>query len=251
MLRDLKKIIKNLLFPDLKFRLNKSAGKLEKLGSAYGGWIIPVDYLNKNSICYMAGAGEDISFDFAVAKRFRCLVLIFDPTPRAKAHFELVVETANSMDSFPINNNSKEIYDLDKESVNHIAFYEIGLWKKTDHLKFFSPKNKNHISHSIENLQDTDDYFVAPVKRLSEIMLANDHNNLDILKLDVEGAEFEVINSIVEDDIDIKILCIEFHHKKEEGLQKIQMAIKMLEENNFVVIARENLDFTFVHKKYL
>src|SRR5258708_1002167 len=134
MFKNVKKTIKNLISPDLKFKLDIAVGKLEKLGSSYGGWIIPVDYLNKKSICYMVGAGEDISFDFAVAKRFRCEVLIFDPTPRSKAHYELVVEASHLM-NVPINNNPKEFYDLDRESFNYIRFYEIGLWKKTDHLK--------------------------------------------------------------------------------------------------------------------
>jgi hypothetical protein len=37
--------------------------KLLRLGTTYGGWIIPVDAgLTADSICYCAGAGEDISF---------------------------------------------------------------------------------------------------------------------------------------------------------------------------------------------
>ena len=70
MFKNLKKTIKNLISPDLKFKLYTAVGKLEKLGSSYGGWIIPVEYLNKKSICYVMGAGEDISFDFAVAKSY-------------------------------------------------------------------------------------------------------------------------------------------------------------------------------------
>ena len=248
---NLKEAIKKLMLPDLKFKLHRPAGRLEKLGSSYGGWIIPVDYLNGNSICYMAGAGEDISFDCEVAKRYRCEVVIFDPTPRSKAHFELVAEASRSMNVFPINNNSKEFYDLDKELFNNIRFCETGLWKKTDHIKFFSPKDTSHVSHSIANLQQTEEYFMAPVKRLSEIMYGNNHRKLDILKLDIEGAEFEVIDSIAEDNVDIKILCVEFHLIENKGLQKIQLAIKKLEENNFVALARENFDFTFINKRYL
>ncbi|MEO8764196.1 MAG: FkbM family methyltransferase [Ginsengibacter sp.] len=251
MLRNLKKAIKKLVFPDLTFKLCKRAGKLKKLGSSYGGWMVPVDYLSKDSICYMAGAGEDISFDCEVAKRFHCQVAIFDPTPRSKTHFDLVVKASQSMAILPVNNNPKELYDLDKESFTSITFYEIGLWKNTEYLKFFSPKNTSHISHSIGNLQNTSAFFMAPVKRLSKIMSENDHNKLDLLKLDIEGAEFEVIDSILEDKVDVKILCIEFHLIEKEGLQKIQLAINKLEENNFVVIAREGFDFTLINKSYL
>lgn len=52
--------------------------KLEKLGSKYGGWIVPVDILDKNSICYCVGVGEDITFDLELIKRFDCQVYAFD-----------------------------------------------------------------------------------------------------------------------------------------------------------------------------
>ena len=31
--------------------------KLERLGTDYGGWTVPVDLLNENSICYCVGVG--------------------------------------------------------------------------------------------------------------------------------------------------------------------------------------------------
>ena len=42
-------------------------------------------------------------------------------------------------------------------------------------------------------------------------MKENGHSHLDLLKMDIEGAEFEVIDSIIEDQVPINILCIEFH----------------------------------------
>src|SRR5690349_20031148 len=63
--------------------------KLLRLGSQYGGWLIPADLrLGDTSVSYLAGAGEDISFDCALASKFHCQVRIFDPTPRAVQDFE-------------------------------------------------------------------------------------------------------------------------------------------------------------------
>jgi len=68
----------------------------EHLGSKYGGWVIPCNYLTNKSVCYFAGAGEDISFDVAVAGKYGSEIHIFDPTPRAKRHFQkLVTGTTN------------------------------------------------------------------------------------------------------------------------------------------------------------
>jgi hypothetical protein len=40
--------------------------RLERLGSDYGGWYVPIDRLAPHSICYLAGVGEDITFDLAL-----------------------------------------------------------------------------------------------------------------------------------------------------------------------------------------
>jgi len=100
--------------------------KLEKIGTEYAGWYIPLDYLNENSICYCAGVGEDISFDLGLMKKCNCKIYAFDPTPRAIKHVEETVT-----DELPY------------------IFNPIGLWDENRELKFYEPKNKNHVSHSI------------------------------------------------------------------------------------------------------
>jgi len=58
---------------------------MEKLGTNYGGWHIPIDIkLDENSIVYSAGVGEDISFDLLLSEKFDCNIVLIDPTKRAK-----------------------------------------------------------------------------------------------------------------------------------------------------------------------
>jgi len=247
MLTSIKKYIKKLIKPELKFELYKTPYRLEKLGTEYGGWIVPVDLFNEHFVCYLAGAGQDISFDTAVAKKFHCEVFIFDPTPGAKLHFDKVMNAAAEGRSTADIDNVQ--YELDKYIVNHLHYSDVGLWHVKDVLKFFQPKDDAHISHSITNLQKTEKFIEVQVDTLPNIMRANGHSRLDILKLDIEGAEFNVIDSILENNIDIRILCVEFHLQKDGGLDLIQSTIKKLEANHFAVIAREHLDFTFIKKR--
>lgn len=251
MLQIFKKNIKRLIFRDLKFSSPESKLKIEKLGSSYGGWMIPTGLISRDSICYLAGAGEDISFDVTLVKRFGCSVQIFDPTPRSKLHFQKLIEAAKEGKEMYINNNPKEAYDLNDTDIELLQFHEFGIWKQNDVLKFYAPVEKEHVSHSISNLQGTESYFEAPVKSINHIMQLNAHNHLDILKLDVEGAEYDIIESILHAKISVKILCVEFHKQKETGLRPIQAMISKLEANGYFVTARENLDFTFLHKKWL
>lgn len=247
MLGRLKKKIKQLLKPDLKFRLVKMPGCLKKLGTQYGGWTIPINLVNNSSVCYLAGAGEDISFDVELATRFHCHVHIFDPTPRAGKHFNEVIESSRTGSKHQPEGDNHYKYEVDAEGVKSLHFHPIGIWTATETLRFFAPKDESHVSHSIGNLQHTDHYFEAPVQRLSGIMKEQGHTHLDILKLDIEGAEYDVLDSILADKLSIAVLCVEFHPSAELGLQPVQAMISKLEQNNYSVIAREDLDFTFIN----
>jgi FkbM family methyltransferase len=199
------------------------------IGTNYGGWVVPVDRLNSSSICYCAGCGEDISFDIGLIELFNCKVYAFDPTPRS-------IDYVNKNFS-----NKKNLY-----------FFDIGLWYKEDYLKFYQPKNQMHVSHSILNLQKTDEYFVAKVKRLRDILKNNNHNKIDLLKLDIEGAEYKVIDSIIEDNIKIDILCIEFdecynpldkHYKK-----RIKNYLNKLQNYGFRLVHSSGMgNYTFLN----
>jgi FkbM family methyltransferase len=249
MLKILKSFFRKITTSAIRYKHHPINLKLEKLGSDYGGWIIPSQLINERSICYLVGAGEDISFDVEVASRFHCRVYIFDPTPKAKVHFEMLVNSAITGTPFHINNNPAHAYKINKEVTTHLKFYGIGIWTEKNILKFFSPQDDTHISHSISNLQQTNSYFEAQVERLSDIMHINHHERLDIVKLDIEGAEYEVIDSILQDNLFINVLCVEFHLLKNKGgFKLIQSTVSKLEKNNFLVIAKEGLDFTFLNK---
>ena len=101
---------------------------LLRIGTTYGGWTIPTNLLSEKSICYLAGAGEDISFDVGLVEKFRCQVYIFDSTPRAKIHFELLIESVKKNIKMSINNSKTDFYDLHSMNVGLLNFREIGLW---------------------------------------------------------------------------------------------------------------------------
>ena len=148
---------------------------LIKIGSDYGGWVVPQTLLNQDSICYCGGCGEDISFDLGLIERFNCQVYGFDPTPRAIA------------------------YVNDKiQGVDAYHFFPLGLWNQKDTLKFYVPQNESHVSHSLVNLQKTEDYLEVEVERLRVLMERCGHSQLTLLKIDIEGAEYEVLKTILQ-----------------------------------------------------
>jgi FkbM family methyltransferase len=160
---------------------------LEKIGSVRGGWIVPTHLLNRESICYCVGVGEDITFDMGLIAHFGCKVFAYDPTPRAALHVQ--------------------------SHAAHCANYiyeRVGLWDSDEVVRFYAPANPQNVSHSALNLQKTESYFEAPCKRLRTLFTENRHERITLLKLDIEGAEYKVVESIVADRLNIDIICVEY-----------------------------------------
>ncbi len=205
-----------------------SRNDLKEIGTEYGGWVIPVSLLNASSICYCVGCGEDITFDIGLIDHFGCDVYGFDPTPRAIKHVKSVAG---------------------KNPRYH--FYEVGLWDKEDKLKFFVPKNPEHVSHSLVNLQKTKDYISVKVKRLSNIMEELGHHRIDLLKIDIEGAEYKLIQSVIEDNLDINVICVEYDESfnpiDTKYKERIRASVNSLLTNGYsMVCAQGNGNYTFV-----
>jgi len=244
-------------FPFLK-SIPTSCTGLKKLGTEYGGWDVPVNKIEKNSICYCVGAGEDISFDVELVANFECEVFIFDPTPRAKEHFEYfrncnLISTPAEVNP-PMRKKIKDYYPiLRKNQFKKLRFIPYGIWLKSDIKKFYVPTNPNHVSHSIINLQHTKEYFEAQCVTIREMMVYLNHDKLEILKLDIEGVEYDVIDSILQDNIEIKILCVEFdrlHHPQDDYfLDRAEECIRKLAASGFAPFLRSGSDFTFVKKE--
>ena|SRR3989344_455032 len=233
------------------FKVKKTEHKLERLGTEYGGWVVPIDLLNENSICYSVGAGEDISFDCLLAERFGCNVYIFDPTPRAITHFEELKKSVLSGQRMNINRSKDLFYKIQKADLEKLKYYSYGIWKNDSIEKFYAPKRKEWVSHAIINSQKTIEYFEAQCKKVSTVMKELDHQKIDLLKFDVEGAEHEIINSVLEDKVPIKILCVEFDEINFNNLRSffnIRQSIKKLAGNGFELINVDDSNYMFIRK---
>ncbi len=173
------------MFP-LIHRVDEARDDLVFIGSRYGGWWVPSSLLESNSICYLGGVGTDISFDLGLIQEFGCPVWAIDPTPKT-------VEWISSQD-LPHN----------------FAFIPKGLSDQKGELKFYSPVDPTHISHSVKNLQKTDSYFVAEVQSIQDFMEDLGHDHLDLVKLDIEGAEHDTIRQMLADGILPRVICLEY-----------------------------------------
>lgn len=230
------------------------ASKLLRLGTDYGGWLIPLNAeLTYADTCYLAGAGEDISFDCALAQRFHCKVRIVDPTPRAVRHFQDLQNAIREGRRFPINNSESEFYDINSADFANLNFLPVGLFDSDVELKFYLPKNPSHVSCSTVNLQKTEEYFTAQCYRLSTLMAQKGDSKIDLLKMDIEGAEYAVIRDLVKSSLLPRILLIEFDEAHtpldDEAGSRIGDHIRQLVQVGMRCIAVDGCNATFVRTR--
>lgn len=192
-----------------------------RYGSEYGGWVIPTSLLTERSICYCAGVGEDITFDLALIKEVGCQVFAFDPTPKAKDH---VKKNASQEDNF--------------------HFMGVAVWSSDTMLRLFAPRDPSHVSYSALNLQGTVDHIETKARRIGSLMREFGHSRLDLLKLDIEGAEYEVLGNVLDEGIAPRVICVEFDQP-----MPFRMTISMtrrLRGNGYELVNIDDWNYTFV-----
>lgn len=160
------------------------------LGTAYGAHTVCPDGLNVDSIVYSFGVGEDASFDCALIERFGMAVHAFDPTQRSIAW----VRNQTLPAGFHMN--------------------AVALGTRDGTARFFKPKNPDHISHSVEaHDRVTDESVEVPMRKLSTLMAERQHAHVDVLKLDIEGSEYDVLDQLCAERTLVNQLLVEFHHQ--------------------------------------
>lgn len=180
---------------------------LQKFGSEYGGYFLDATLLDSASVIYSLGVGRDISFDLALMAVTRAQVFAFDPTP----------EVASWLRS--------------QDLPSQFHFRAVGIAGHDGEETFYRPPRSDWISHSLVRAdQYSSRSVVLPVVRLSEAMRRESHRRIDLLKMDIEGGEYTVIEEIVRGRIPVKQLLVEFHHRLSSiGTHRTKKALAMLE----------------------
>ena len=61
------------------------------------------------------------------------------------------------------------------------------------------------------------------------------HDRIDVLKLDVEGAEYSILEDMVRQDIRVGQLLVEFHHRLSTiGIQETRRALELIKQLGMV-----------------
>ena len=89
----------------------------------------------------------------------------------------------------------------------------------------------------------------APVHRLTTIMERLGHDHIDVLKMDIEGAEYGVIADLLSCNIRVDQLLVEFHHRWAEiGVNKTKQAVRELNERGYRIfnVSHNGEEYSFL-----
>ncbi len=196
-------------------------------GSELAGWDVAVDYINSESVVLSFGVGEDVSFDLELIRYFNLTVHAFDPTPKS-------IEWIDSQQLPP-----------------NFILHKYGLADFNGMARFNPPENPAHVSYTMLNRPSTESSSIdVLVKNISTIIKDLGYEKIDVMKMDIEGAEYAVINDLEMSGIRPKQLLVEFHHRfPDVSVSKTKEAVRKLRAMGYRLfcISSSGEEYAFIY----
>jgi FkbM family methyltransferase len=235
--RSLPRTIRELRHDLFYYTLHKSVGGLEDIGSCDLGcnWTIKSDVLDSRShICY-AGVGRDISFEHELADRLGAKIILLDPSPTALETMSMRSNQRHEFEFLPIAlAGHSGILHLSPPPCAEEGSWvsEIGAEKNTE-------ENRNLIQVQCMSLPD--------------LMKEREIRNIDLLKIDIEGAEYPVLDSILKARVPIRQIAVEFDNgilPSISVMNTFSMLIRLYIAG-YRLIHKGGSNHTLMHRSYL
>lgn len=191
-------------------------------GEGNGAWKVAAESLSHESTVFSVGVGNDISFDMALHRVHGCRIILIDPSPTGE-------RTILSHSPLPAS----------------MTFLPVGLSHLDGSLSFSEP---SHPDEGSFRLNGGDRRIDFPCRRLPTLMSQHGVDMLDLLKMDIEGFEYFVINDLVRNRCNVRQICVEFHHGIVPGITRWHTlgAILRLRWAGYTLVNHEGLNHTFL-----
>lgn len=189
------------------------------------GWTFHPGGLGPASVVYSGGVGNDISFEHALVERFGCQVVLFDPSPTGTA---TMAKPENQLPQF--------------------RYFPVGLAGREGHLTLAPPLNPEEGSWFMHG--GSARTIQVPCTDLGSLMHRSGHTHVDLLKLDIEGTEYEVLDDLLKSRIPVRQICVEFHHGMLPGIRRSQSIRAMLRllARGYQLLSQDGNNHTFLRR---
>jgi FkbM family methyltransferase len=197
------------------------------LGRGHGRWSVWPAVVRADTVVYSFGVGREVSFERDLIEGFGVTVQAFDPTP-------LSLEWASQQ-------------ALPPEFVLH----EIGIAEYDGVARFAGPAQADWDSFSMVRRTGLGEVVEAPVARLATLVTRVGGPPPDLLKLDIEGAEYRVLPELLASGFRPRQILVEWHHRwAETGPTATRRAIRQLNDAGYLVasVSDNGREYTFVRE---
>ena len=193
-------------------------------GARSGTWTVVTEGLDRDSVVYSFGVGDNLAWELALIRRWGLTVHAFDPTPRS-------IEWVR-----------------DQPLPSELIHVPLGLADHDGVQAFALPRSSKSVNYRPASSGETIDRAVTcPVRRLETLRREFGHDRIDVLKMDIEGGEYDVIEDVVAESP--HQVLIEFHHRADgTGFDRTLTSLHRLRDCGYRIhwISRRGLEFGFV-----
>jgi FkbM family methyltransferase len=196
-----------------------------ELGEGDGRWSVVPQGLGAGSVVYTLGVGTDISFECDLIARYGVTVHAFDPTPIAL--------------------NWAATQRLPPGFVLHpygVADFD-GL------ASFAPPLKRKFPSFSLVRRSGAGPMVEAPVHRLRTLRGMLRLPPPDLIKMDIEGAEYDVLTDLLSSGFTPRQILVEFHHRwREVGAARTRDALAALARHGYRIayVTPSGMEYTLL-----
>ena len=166
-------------------------------------WVISPAGLATEPLVYSLGLSENLSFDLGMIQQYGAKVHGFDPTIESQRFI--------AKSRIPAG----------------FHYHPLAVAGHDGKLDLYERMGKG-------GRKKGDCFLKASCKKISSLVQELGHSHLDILKIDVEGSEYSILEDVCLKQIPISQIAVEFHHRFEEvGLSATIRAHQMLVSHGY------------------
>ncbi len=210
------------------YRRAEVAVKTVRLGDDGGRWAVVPDRLPTGAVAYALGVGTDISFERELIARYGVLVHAFDPTPIA----------------------------LDWAAAQRLpegfVLHPYGVADFDGTARFAAPRKSKFPSFSLVRRGGAGPGVEAPVHRLDTLVAMLRLPAADLVKMDIEGAEYAVLADMLASGHRPGQILVEFHHRwREVGARRTRDALALLGRHGYRIadVSPSGMEYVLIHSR--
>lgn len=184
-------------------------------------WHIDPSRLPPTARVISGGVGKDISLEKELIQYHGARVLLVDPSPTGRATM-----------------------GQPQNTLGNIEFLPVGLAGADGARVFSPPADPEEGSFRLAAGGASDVPFAC--RSVSSLARERGWAKVDLLKIDIEGFEYEVLDDVLTSELEVSQICVEFHHFMPGiPIWRTIQALQNLRRRGYSVLHKSGTDWTF------